>query len=245
MVDKVWAGVGDSNSGGMMIRSLPLVVVVAGFSCSQVLGFKDPSLARDDDARVPDDSAGNDALDASSDASDARDNVPDAGVTALWAFTTSSQFLGDFGLASGARIAADTKCDDMYQSTYTTRSCSHVHAVLQVDSTVDTLGRMAATFAIPTTAGVFRASDGTQISNSWAELINPNAVLLAAVSGSTSSVIVWSGRGISVDESCNSWRSRDGTLSGDTGDAIARQNWLSRSKFSCNNLTPHLLCVCW
>lgn len=219
----------------MVIRSPVLLVVVAVVGCSQVLGFKEPSLAGNDDAAIPDDAAPNDAL----------IDAPDAGVTALWVFTTNSQFLGDFGQTTGARIVADTKCDDMYQLTYTTRACSHIHAVLQVDSNVDTLGRMASTFAIPATAGVFRAADGTQVSNSWAELINPNAVLIAAVSASTSSVIFWSGRGISADENCTSWTTKDGTVFGDTGDAIARQNWVSRSKFNCNDLTPHLLCVCW
>jgi hypothetical protein len=219
-------------AGAESVLSIALLAPLLAAGCSQVLGLKEPTLSGDDD----------DGIDAP---------VVDApGIDApdykLWIFTTNAAFPGDFGVTSGGRTIGDIKCDDMYKLTYmSSRSCTKVHAVLQIDNNIDTLAHMADTFQIPLTAPVLRASDATMVANGWNDLINPNLQLLAPVSTSASVVAFWSGRGVTADRQCNNWQSNSSTLVGDAGDATKRSSWMSQASYTCNDFTPHLLCVCW
>jgi len=163
----------------------------------------------------------------------------------LWVFVTDAIFTGAFGAASGGRITADAKCQDKYNLSFTSRGCSlaNVHAVIQVDDTLDTLERMATRFTIPTTVEVFRATDATRVSSSWNTFVDPNALLIAPVSEGSAPVPFWIGRGLSSNHQCTSWTATAGV--GDIGDAIAVNKWTSQGATPCGDLAPHLLCACW
>lgn len=202
-----------------------LAVVMTTVSCSQVLGLKEPSLeSADPDASV--------------------DAAPDAAPPALWIFTTNAQFNGGFG-TGGARAIADAKCDDMSRFAYQNRGCTKVHAVLQVDSDVDTLARMATTYGIPATSPVQRASDGAQVAAKWADVVDPNKQLQAEVTPSANPVYFWSGRGLVMDQNCTGWSLNGNAFFGDIGDATKRNSWTSTASVRCDDLNQHLLCVCW
>jgi hypothetical protein len=213
-----------------------LGVVLLGGACSQVLGLKEPTSESEleADARMADGPAADGPM---------RDG-PIGGQSSLWTFTTTTQFPGGFGTA-GARIAADTQCDDMYRRTYTTRQCTKVRAVLQVDNTDDTLGRMAINYQIPATLRVLRATDGVKVAEKWADFVNPTMALQEAVTPLGSNVYFWSGKGVSSDLQCTSWTSSANGSFGNAGDANLRSStWLAAVVLRCD-AAPRLLCVCW
>jgi hypothetical protein len=209
-----------------------LVVAVSSVGCSQVLGLKDPSLeGGEPDAPKPD------------------APKPDAAVDAplssnVWIYTTNAQFNGGFG-AANARAVADAKCEDMYRFAYANRACSNVRAVLQVDSNLDTLARMGGTYSIPAAAPVLRASDATPVAAKWDDVVDPSLPLQAEVTPSGSSLYFWSGRGVVMDRQCINWSSNANASFGDIGDATKRNGWVSVASLRCDDLSPHLLCVCW
>ncbi|HWU85848.1 MAG TPA: hypothetical protein VN253_01130 [Kofleriaceae bacterium] len=211
-------------------RGLVGYVIGLGAGCSQIVGFKDVTLA--------DDKSGDAGLDAPGDGIDAPPPK-------LWIFVTDSGFAGGFGVPNGARTTADIKCNDMYQATFTNRGCTQVHAVIQIDDTVDALARMDINFPIPQNAEVLRATDATPVINNWDTLINPNVTLLAPVSTAGSTVPFWSGRGVTSNLQCTSWTSSASGVSGNAGDATRVNGWMSQANFTCNNINQHLLCICW
>lgn len=214
-------------------RSIALVAGCLVAGCSQIIGLKEPTMGEDDGGvsgkDAPNDGPDSDGL-----------NTPK-----LWMFTTNGVYDGNFDLADGGRVAADAKCDDMYRTVHMARQCSHVHAVIQVDNINDTLTSMAVTFQIPSGIPALRATDAIRIADQWGDVIDRNVNLLAPVSTSGISIYFWSGRGVSVNRQCNSWKSNDPALFGDAGDATKSSGWLSQTSFACDSLTPHLLCVCW
>jgi len=213
------------------VFSVAALVALAS-SCSQIVGFKDFALV----------DAGVDALES---------KIPDAAIDAaidapppkLWIYVTDISANGGFGTPNGARVTADIKCQDMYAAKFTARSCKDIHAVIQVDDTVDSIARMAITFPIPKTAGVLRATDATPVARSWDDLINPNEALLAPVSASSSVVPFWSGRGVGLQ--CSNWTSMASTVSGIAGDATKVNQWMEQAGVACNNFNQRFLCVCW
>ncbi|TMQ05990.1 MAG: hypothetical protein E6J90_23625 [Deltaproteobacteria bacterium] len=211
------------------------IAVLASFGagCSQIVGFRDVSLADDT------------TKDAGSDAP--RVDAPiDTPPPKLWVFVTDAGFTGGFGVPNGSRATADIKCQDMYNLNFTMRSCTNIHAVIQIDDTVDSLARMDITFPIPQNAEVLRATDGTPVTNNWDTLVNPNAVLLAPVSAATTQVPFWSGRaGSGANLQCSNWTSASSGASGNAGDATKVNAWMSQFNFMCNNFNQHLLCICW
>jgi len=221
---------------------IALVATLAA-GCSQVLGFKDPKLGEDDagtsDDAALDGSVGSAGNDGSVDAAMGSGSAP------LWVFTTNGAYQGDFGASNGGRAGADALCNTMYQIAYTARQCNNIHAIIQVDNVDDTLGNMAARFQIPAGAPVLRATaDATKVANQWDDVVNRTVTLLAPVSTSTN-VFFWSGRGTSANRNCSSWGVKDPALLGDGGDATKVSSWMSQMAFTCDSLTPHLLCICW
>src|SRR5262245_44369915 len=130
-----------------------LVLASFGAGCSQIVGFRDVSLA--DDARQ---------IDAAP--VDVPIDMPiDMPPPKLWVFVTDASFAGGFGVPNGARATADIKCQDMYNMNFTMRGCTNIHAVIQIDDTVDSLARMDITFPIPQNSEVLRATDATSVIN--------------------------------------------------------------------------------
>lgn len=220
-VIKTWSGI--------------LVLASLGVGCSQIVGLKEVSL---EDADVAPD-GGADAM--------PMDGRIDAPPPELWVFVTNASFAGGFGASSGARTTADIKCQDMYNQSFAARGCSlaNVHAVLQIDDTVDSLARMDLTFPIPQNAEVLRATDATPVAQNWDTLVNPNAALLAPVSSSTTAVPFWSGRGVTTNSQCANWTSAASGMTGNAGDATKVNAWMAQSSFTCNNFNQRLLCICW
>lgn len=220
----------------MKTSRIALAVAFLVGGCSQVLGFKDPSLEAESDGPLAD---GPGADGASPDSA-----PPDARPIDLWVFTTNAQFPANFG-AAGARTIADVKCDDMYRFAHTSRKCTMVHAVIQVDNSVDTLNRMEGNYQIPSNRPLLRASDGVKVSEKWADFVNPNLQLIEAVTPSASAVYFWSGRGVVADRQCSSWSSAANASFGDVGDSSLRSGSISAASVRCDDQRPHLLCVCW
>lgn len=206
--------------------------------CNQFIGLEEVSLVNDAGA-VVDASA---QIDAPADAPivDA-----DPGPTNLFLFVTNASFNGGFGAASGARVTADARCEDMYQVAFTDKGCTDIHAVIQVDDNLDTLARMAINFPIPQDLEVLRAIDDTPVAASWDVVVDPNLALLAPVSDSATELPFWSGRGVSSNLNCANWTSADAGEQGNAGDATKTNGWTARANASCDNIDQHLLCVCW
>lgn len=218
--------------------------------CSNIIGFRDVTLAEDgggaDDGGTdgrPSDAPHDAPDDAPDDAT--IDSPPDTPPPMLWAFVTNASFSGGFGSPNGARTTADIKCTDMYNATFTNRGCTEIHAVIQVDDTVDSLARMDINYPIPQGVEVLRATDATPLASNWDAFINPNQQLLAPVVTSASSVFFWSGRGISSNLQCTNWTSAASSMSGNAGDATKVNSWMSQANLTCNNFNQRLLCICW
>jgi hypothetical protein len=237
----------DGWRKGASLASLGAQLAVTALAlggCSNIIGFRDVTL--EDDANASDmdgrpaDAPVDDALvDAPVDA------PPDAPAPRLWAFVTNASFAGGFGSPNGARVTADIKCADMYDAAFTNLGCTEIHAVIQVDDTVDSLARMDINFPIPQTAEVLRATDATPIATNWDAFINPNQQLLAPVVASSTSTYFWSGRGIANNLQCTNWTSSASSMSGNAGDATKVNGWMSQANFTCNNFNQRLLCICW
>jgi hypothetical protein len=224
-------------------------VALAGAGCSKIVGFKDVTLEEQGDGGPTD--ARPDADDGS-----VEDAMPDAMVDAmidgppppdqLWIFHTSAGFAGNFGSPNGARTTADIKCQDIYNLAFTGRNCSltNIHAIIQVDDTVDSIARMEITFPIPQGVEIKRAAaDATTVASDWDELINPNSALLAPVSPSGTVITFWSGRGASSNMTCGGWQSTAGN--GNAGDVTKVNAWTNQSAPLCSSANQKLLCICW
>jgi hypothetical protein len=135
----------------------------------------------------------------------------------------------------------------MYNANFKARSCTNIHAVIQIDDIIDSIPRMEITFPIPQMTEVLRAMDGTLVARDWDTLVDPNAALLSPVSVSASGLPVpfWSGRGVVSNLQCTNWTSEDPGLSGSAGEATKVNGWMSLSSFTCNNFNQHFLCICW
>lgn len=224
---------------------LMVVLVLAG--CSQVLGLKEPSLEEE-----PGGSPGDASMDDAPGGSDARvsdgppgtDAPPDARISTIWAFTTTTQFNGGFGGAA-PRTFADAKCGEKYDFSYSAKGCTKIHAVIQIDNSVDTLALMGANFQIPTTAPVLRAEDSVKVAERWADFANPSVQLLQPVTPSASTIYFWSGKGVSSDLQCNAWSSSANAVFGNAGAANLRGGWLAAANLRCDDLNPRFMCVCW
>ena len=212
------------------------ILAVLGVGCSQIVGFKDVSLG---DGQAKDAGADAPGIDAALDA------ALDAPPPKLWVFVTDASFDGGFGVPNGARATADIKCQDKYTASFTARGCKDVHAVIQIDDTVDSLARMAITFPIPQGSQVLRATDATPVAQDWATLVNPNLALLAPVSAATSQVPFWSGRGVNSNVQCSNWTSAASGAPGNAGDATKVNQWMAQFAFTCYNFNQHLLCFSW
>ena len=221
-----------------------------GVGCSQIVGFKDVSVAND--APVVDKPVV-DAPVVDAPVVDAPQDIkPDAQIDApppkLWVFVTNAGFTGDFAVPDGARKTVDIKCQDMYNLSFTARGCTNIHAVIQINENDDVLARMATNFQIPRSSEVLRATDETPVTDKWDTLVSPTGVLGAPVVVATTSsptVPFWSGRGTNTDLQCSAWTSAASTVSGSTGDATKVNAWMAQGTFGCNNFNQHLLCVCW
>jgi hypothetical protein len=207
-----------------------MALALFGAGCSQIVGFKNVTVV-DPDAGV----------DSKPDAMEIDGPPPK-----LWVFVTSSSSTGGFaaGVREGPRKAADIRCEDEYVATFMRRGCTkaNIHAVIQIDDTVDTVGRMAITFPIPRTSEVLRATDETLVALTWDALVDPNAALREKVSTDTSAVRFWSG--VSGTQ-CSGWTSST-TGTGTAGDAKVVNQWMSAGgSANCNNFDHRLLCICW
>jgi hypothetical protein len=227
-----------------MTIALGAFALVAG--CNQIVGFKDVSLAKEDAGADANDGSLDDAMpDAMIDAM--VDAMIDAPPPKLWTFVTNAGFTGGFGVPNGARTTADIKCQDMYNASFTNRGCAiaNIHAVIQIDDTVDSLARMDITFPIPQTSEVQRATDETPVAPDWDTFVSPNLSLSAPVSTAASPVYFWSGRGVATNLSCTNWTVATSSASGNAGDATKVNSWMTQSNFTCNNFNQKLLCICW
>jgi hypothetical protein len=218
-------------------------------ACSQVLGFKDPTL--DEGAPTVDAAAPADGSQSSC-AACRFGCDPSTGACRperLWIFKTPGATLAnDFGGADqppNVRGGADARCLAAYSASYASRQCSpaHVRAVLHVSS-VDSIAGMAARYAIPVDVPVHRADDNARVTASWGALIDPTRVLdVPATTAATDAVgVVWSG---SPAASCQNWTSALGTDTGTRAFTTRTDaTWLSQDTFRCDRLAG-LLCICW
>lgn len=199
-----------------MAQACSMVMTAAALAvgCSQVLGFKEPTV---------DDTKSGAGIDASV------DTTPAACTSAcqfgcdpttnacrdgkLWIFKTAGATVGNgFGgtdVPPNVRGGADGRCLATYTSRYATRQCnpSNVHAILYVSST-DSIALMVARYSIPTNVGVHRAEDDVLVSNSWNELTDPTKQLRAPATTATTDPAgtVWTGTNTS--STCRNWTDR-------------------------------------
>lgn len=241
------------RSGSVMGKTsrtlVVLGIVLVGTGCSKIVGFQDVTLEEQGDGGGPIDMPTDDGTnveDAAIDAmADAMLDAPPLPAN-LWVFYTSAGFNGAFGTPNGARATADIKCQDIYNLAFTSRACTlaNIHAIIQVDDTVDSIARMDITFPIPQGVEIKRATaDATTVASSWDELINPNSALLASVSPSASAIPFWSGRGASSNMTCSGWTSTAGN--GNAGDVSKVNQWTNQTAPLCSSANQKLLCICW
>lgn len=236
----------------MTARTCLIAMAAAALAvgCSQVLGFKDPTL---DDTQSP--------IDASIDTAPA-DCVPaacqfgcDPATNAcrdgkLWIFKTGGSFFGNgFGgtdVPPNVRGGADGKCLVTYSASYGMRQCNNnnVHAILHVSSS-DSIPLMATKYGIPTNVPVHRADDDVLVSNNWNDLTDPTKMLRAPATNAPAGddAIVWTGaNGVAT---CSNWTSRLSTDAGTRGYTDRTSaTWLRQDTFRCDLLFS-LLCICW
>jgi len=234
---------------GAMVAAL---VVLGG--CSQVLGFKDPTLEDASVNTTTNDAAIDAAIDAASDTGpaacvpsacpfgcDTTTNACRDGV--LWVFATTGQYQGNVG----GRAGADTRCLATYTDKFTARQCNpaRVHAVLTIDA-ADAIGLMSTKFTIPTTVPVQRADDTVLVANNWNDLTDTTKQPRAPVTSAATDAdgIVWTGA--NGTSTCNGWTSSASTDNGVRGHTtLTSVNWMIRDSTTCDQLGPRLLCVCW
>jgi hypothetical protein len=233
-----------------------IAVAVAG--CSQVLGFKDPSLDEPTDPVI--DAAAGPPIDAAIDAPagcmpSACPFGCDAGTGAcregkLWIFKTGGAFLGNaFGgtdVPANVRGGADGKCLATYTASYGARQCNpnRVHAILHVSGS-DSLALMPSKYAVPTTVPVHRADDDVLVANHWNDLTDPTKQLRASATTAATDAegVVWTGaNGVAT---CTNWTSIVSTDTGNRGFTNRLDaTWLRADAFRCDRLAG-LLCICW
>jgi hypothetical protein len=222
------------------------IVSVAG--CNQLVGFKDVSVERDAMTQVPKDAPIDTVADAAMEADAAM--VADAAMKdgpppKLFVFMTDQSSDGGFG-AAGARNAADQRCTAKYNLTFTSLGCTEIHAVIQIDDTVDSLARMKVNFpTVPLTTEVKRATDMTPVIGTWDGLIDPNITLSSPISTGTPPQRFWSGRASGTNLQCTNWTSANNALFGTAGDATKVFQWTVQANIRCDDIDEHLVCACW
>jgi hypothetical protein len=235
----------------MTTKTYLLAMAAAGVAagCSQVLGFKDPSVSGDD---APDIDAPTDtAMCVPSECQFGCDpNTNACRDGKLWIFKTPAAFFGNgFGgtdVPPNVRGGADGKCLVAYTASYGARQCNNnnVHAILHVSSS-DSIPLMATRYSIPTNVPVQRADDEVLVANNWNDLTDPTMPLRAPATTAPAgnSAIVWTGA--NTVATCANWTSKLSTDSGTRGytDRV-NASWLSQDTFRCDLLFS-LLCVCW
>src|SRR4051812_9849296 len=91
------------------VRGVVAIGIVTVAGCNQIVGFKDVSLQGDATSQQ----AGSDAsMDGSHDAG--HDGPPPQ----VFAFVTDASTDGGFGATTASRMAADKRCQDMYDLTF-------------------------------------------------------------------------------------------------------------------------------
>lgn len=240
-------------------KTCTMVMAAAALAagCSQVLGFKDPTV---DNTKADAGDAGDAGVDAPVDTPaacmpaacpfgcDPTTNACKEGK--LWVFKTAAAFLGNaFGGTDSppnVRGGADGKCLETYSVFYAALQCdtNRMHAILHVNS-ADSIPLMATKYAIPTNAPVHRAEDDVLISNNWNDLTDPTKQLRApATTAATDSEgMVWTGANTVV--TCTNWTSMVSTDSGDIGlTSRTDAGWLNEGTSHCDR-SASLICVCW
>jgi hypothetical protein len=256
-----------------MTKSILLVVVAAALvaGCSQVLGFKDPTLEDTGDDAPQDAKIGGPGDDGGpmTDAAEPIDAAPgcpstctfgcDPGSTTcktgqLYVYETVGAFganaFGGQDVPATVRATADNLCFMTAADSFPARQCSRdrTHAVLSITS-LDNTTTMASQFSIPVDVGVSRAEDGVLVENNWNDLIDLTKVPRAAITTATGDqALVWTGASsnVSPTTTCQAWTSAANANQGLTGhtDLTTAPNWLGRGGTKCD-LLAHLLCICW
>lgn len=218
-----------------------LLLLCFGTGCSELIGFKDVRLEGDGGMN----SDGDSAIDAPFDAR--VDMMIDAPIPKIYAFHTDQAAVGNFG-ASGARVAADVRCQNKYNATPALMALNcplaNIHAFLQIDDVNDTLARLEVNYPIPQNATVYRGTDGvTPVANSWDDFVNPNANLLSPISTSGTAIPFWSGRSGGGNLHCTNWTVTTGQ--GNAGDVIQVASWTALTNPNCSSANQRLVCFCW
>jgi hypothetical protein len=238
----------------MAASGLWIVIALTSLvGCSQVLGFKDPTLEKPG----PDiDAAIDTAIDTApvcvpSDCQFGCDTTTNACRDGkLWIFKTGGAYSGNgFGgldTPPDVRAGADGKCLQTYGSAYTMKECNtnNVRAILYVSS-ADSIALMATKYNIPTSVPVLRANDDVLVSNNWNDLTDPTRALRAPATTAPAGdeATVWTGANGTA--TCLNWTSRASGNSGTIGFTDRTiSTWLSQNTFTCN-LAYSLLCICW
>lgn len=235
--------------------SMVMAAAALAAGCSQVLGFKDPTV---DNTKAEDANTGIDApIDMAPAACmpsacqfgcDPTTNACRDGK--LWIFRTGGSFFGNgFGgtdTPPDVRAGADGKCLVTYTAAYAMRQCNNnnVHAVLYVSSS-DSIPLMATKYGIPTSVPVHRADDDVLVSNNWNDLTDPTKALRAPATTTPSGddANVWTGANGTA--TCSNWTSGMSSASGTLGHTdLTVSTWLSQGTSTCDLLFS-LLCICW
>lgn len=248
-----WAPRGTSSTAKTCSMVMAAAALVAG--CSQVLGFKDPTV---DNSKAADANPGIDApIDMAPAACmpsacqfgcDPATNACRDGK--LWIFKSQGVYLGNaFGgtdVPPNVRGGADGKCLAAYTALYSARQCnnSRVHAVLHISGS-DSLALMATKYAVPTSVPVLRAEDAVLVSNNWNDLTDPTKQLRAPASTAATDAegLVWTGA--NAVATCSNWTSAVSTDTGARGYTNRTEpTWLVEDTFRCDRLAG-VLCICW
>jgi hypothetical protein len=227
-----------------------MVAAALAAGCSQVLGFKDPTL---DDTKpgidaLVDTGPANCVPAACQFGCDTTTNACRDGK--LWIFKTTGGTLGNgFGgtdVPPTVRGGADGRCQVTYTQRFAMRECNsnNVHAILHISST-DSIPLMATKYSIPTNVGVHRADDDVLVSNNWNDLTDPTKTLRAPATTATTDAAgtVWTGANTS--STCRNWTSAASSDTGTYGYTTRTEvTWLSAGVVACDGLAA-LLCICW
>lgn len=244
---------GTSSTAKTCSMVMAAAALVAG--CSQVLGFKDPTV---DNSKAGD---ANPGIDAPSDMAPAAcvpsacqfgcDSMTNACRDGkLWIFRTGGSFFGNgFGgtdTPPNVRGGADGKCLVTYTGDHGMRQCNNnnVHAILHVSNS-DSIPLMATKYNIPTNVPVHRAEDDVLVSNNWNDLTDPTKPLRAPATKAATDTdgLVWTGA--TTVATCVNWTSAVSTDTGARGYTNRTDsNWLIEDAFRCDRLVA-LLCICW
>lgn len=249
-ITRGWTPRGTSSTAKTCSMVMAAAALAAG--CSQVLGFKDPTV---------DNTKADAAIDAPIDMAPAA-CMPSAcpfgcDMTTnacrdgkLWIFKTAAAFFGkEFGggdTPPNVRGGADGKCLETYTIVYPTLACSNnrVHAILHVNNT-DSIALMATKYGIPTNVPVHRAEDDVLVSNHWNDLTDTTKPLRAPATTAATDAegLVWTGA--NTVSTCVNWTSALSTEVGARGYTNRMEaGWLSEDTSRCDRAAS-LLCICW